>query len=180
MMPTKKFCILLHNPLRLYILKGYNNQTLQDSFAFPGKAFQEMLLTYCFESQETSGTKKKNEIRRRQIVMPMWWTLDLPTISEKDESVKALSNKPTAPQMQNKAKENNNRPVSFEMCIATSICLQLGHISRSYYMCESIRTNAQESQPLLFRKKVLIQYIHCMEKNVLQTSCFVFCKKERK
>lgn len=54
------------------------------------------------------------------------------------------------------------------------------YISRSYYMCESIRTNAQESQPLLFRKKVLIQYIHCMEKNVLQTSCFVFCKKERK
>ncbi len=45
---------------------------------------------------------------------------------------------------------------SFEMCIATSICLQLGHISRSYYMCDSIRTNARESQTLLLRNKVLI------------------------
>lgn len=106
------------------------------------------------------GTKKEIEIRRRQIVMPMWWTLDLPTISEKDESVKALSNKPTVPYMQNRAKENNNRPVSFEMYIATSICLQLGHISRSYYMCDSIRTNARESQTLLLRKKVIIYTLY--------------------
>lgn len=111
-----------------------------------------MLLTYCFR---VLGDKKKEskriEIRRRQIVMSMCQTLDLPTISEKDESVKALSGKLTMPWMQNKAKENN-RPVSFEMCIATSIWLQLGHISRPYYMCDSIRTDALQSQALLSRK----------------------------
>jgi len=62
--------------------------------------------------------------------------LDLPTISEKDESVKALSDKLTMPWMQNKAKAkaNNTRPLSFEMCIATSNWLQLGHISHPYYV----------------------------------------------
>lgn len=112
-----------------------------------------MLLTYCFRVLgDEKKESKRIEIRQRQIVVSMWQTLDLPTISEKDESVKALSGKLTMPWMQNKAKENNNRPVSFEMCIATSIWLQLGHISRPYYMCDSIRTDALQSQALLSRK----------------------------